>query len=45
MVARVLEFVSKEDLQSFVRETVSHRVSLLATDDNPSYKSLTELSA
>jgi transposase-like protein len=29
VVARVLRFISKEDLQAFVRETVSHRVSLL----------------
>jgi transposase-like protein len=42
VVARVLQFVSKHDLEAFVRETVSHKVSLLATDDNPSYKSLTD---
>ena len=42
VVTRVLQFISKEDLQKFVRETVSNKVSLLATDDNPSYKGLTD---
>jgi transposase-like protein len=42
VVARVLQSINKEDLQAFVRETVSHKVSLLATDENPSYKSLTD---
>ncbi len=42
VVARVLQFVSKADLQAFVHETVSHKVSLLATDENPAYKSLTD---
>jgi transposase-like protein len=41
VVTRVLQFISKEDLQKFVHETVSEKVSLLATDENPSYKSLT----
>jgi hypothetical protein len=42
VVTRVLQFVSKEDLQAFVRETVSNKVSLLATDENPAYRSLTD---
>jgi transposase-like protein len=33
VVTRVLRFISKEDLQNFVRETVSNKVSLLATDE------------
>ncbi len=42
VVARVLGAVSARDLQSFVRETVSHKVSLLATDENVAYRSLTD---
>jgi hypothetical protein len=34
VVTRVLQFVNKEDLQKFVRETVSNKVSLLATDEH-----------
>lgn len=40
VVARVLEQVSKETMQSFVRETVSTDVSLLATDEHLGYMSL-----
>jgi hypothetical protein len=42
VVARVLEFVGKDILEGFVRETVSDKVSLLATDENPAYASLGE---
>ena len=42
VVTRVLESISKQDLQAFVREVVSNKVSLLATDENPSYRGLTE---
>lgn len=37
VVTRVLQFISKEDLQKFVRETVSTDVSLLATDEHGGY--------
>jgi transposase-like protein len=40
IVARVLEPVSKEEMQRFVEEAVSHKVSLLATDEHPAYKDL-----
>jgi len=40
VVARVLEQVSKETMQSFVRQTVSTDVSLLATDEHLGYMSL-----
>jgi len=40
VVARVLDKVSKETMQSFVRETVSTDVSLLATDEHHGYASL-----
>ena len=39
-VARCLDRMTKEALQSFVRETVSTNVSLLATDEYPAYRSL-----
>lgn len=42
VVARVLESLSAVDLQRFVRETVSTKVSLLATDEQVAYKSLGE---
>lgn len=40
VVARVLSNVRGATLQGFVKEVVSHKVSLLATDDNPSYEKL-----
>lgn len=40
VVTRVLQFISKEDLQKFVRETVSTEVSLLATDEHRGYLGL-----
>lgn len=42
VVTRVLQFVSKADLEKFVRETVSTKVSLLATDEHQGYASLGE---
>jgi transposase-like protein len=42
VVTRVLESLSAVDLQQFVRETVSTKVSLLATDEQVAYKSLGE---
>jgi hypothetical protein len=42
VVTRVLQFISKEDLQRFVRETVSTDVSLLATDEHRGYIGLHE---
>lgn len=42
VVTRVLHSVTKEAAQGFVREMVSSKVSLLATDQNPVYKSLTD---
>jgi transposase-like protein len=40
VVARVLEKVTKEALQTFVREVVSDKVSLLATDEHRGYSGL-----
>ncbi len=40
IVTRVLSRVTKDAAQSFVREMVSDKVSLLATDMSPVYKSL-----
>jgi ribosomal protein L37AE/L43A len=40
IVTRVLASVTKEAAQGFVREMVSEKVSLLATDMSPVYKSL-----
>jgi transposase-like protein len=40
VVTRVLASVTKDAAQSFVREMVSEKVSLLATDMSPVYKSL-----
>src|SRR5262249_40073692 len=37
VVARVIENVDMDTLTDFVRETVSERVSLLCTDESPSY--------
>lgn len=42
VVTRVLGQLSAVDLQKFVRETVSTKVSLLATDEQVAYKSLGE---
>jgi len=44
VVTRVLGTLSAVDLQKFVRETVSTKVSLLATDEQVAYKSLGEYS-
>lgn len=41
VVARVIERADKITLQRFVREVVSNKVSLLATDDHRGYKGLT----
>ena len=40
VVARVLGAMSKKAAQAFVRETVSNKVSLLATDESFAYKGL-----
>ena len=42
VVTRVLQFISKEDLQKFVRETIKTNVSLLATDEHRGYIGLHE---
>ncbi len=42
VVTRVLDSLSAVDLRKFVRETVSTKVSLLATDEQAAYKSLGE---
>jgi len=42
VVARVLSHLSKKDTQAFVREMVSDKVSLLATDESFVYDGLTE---
>jgi transposase-like protein len=42
VVARVLQRVTKEAAEAFVREAVSNKVSLLATDENPIYDRLKE---
>lgn len=44
VVTRVLQFISKEDAEKFVRETVSDKVSLLATDESRIYGGLTDYS-
>ncbi len=41
VIARVLQSVNKTDCESFVREVVSDKVSLLATDESNVYKGLT----
>jgi transposase-like protein len=41
VVTRVLQSVNSIDAQAFVREVVSNKVSLLATDESNVYKSLT----
>jgi hypothetical protein len=42
VVARVTERVSSDTAQAFVREMVSDKVSLLATDESEVYRGLTE---
>lgn len=42
VIARVLDRVTKENLERFVRETVSEKVSLLATDEHRGYAGLLE---
>jgi len=42
VVARVLSHVTSEAATAFVREMVSNKVSLLATDESKVYRSLTE---
>ena len=42
VVARVLGRMSKKAAQAFVRETVSNKVSLLATDESFAYKGMTD---
>jgi hypothetical protein len=42
VVTRVLQFISKQDAEAFVRETVSNKVSLLATDESRIYGGLTD---
>jgi hypothetical protein len=42
VIARVLRFISKQDCESFVREVVSDKVSLLATDESRVYGDLFE---
>ena len=40
VVARVVENVKRETIETFLKETVSNRVSLLRTDDYPAYRRL-----
>jgi hypothetical protein len=40
VIARVLDYVTKEDAEAFVREAVSEKVSLLATDEAKVYNGL-----
>jgi ribosomal protein L37AE/L43A len=42
VITRVLQFVSKQDAEAFVREVVSDKVSLLATDESRVYGGLTD---
>ena len=42
MVARVLSHVTKDAAEAFVREMVSNKVSLLATDESKVYGGLTD---
>ncbi len=42
VIARVLSRMTREAAEIFVRETVSHKVSLLATDESHVYHRLTE---
>jgi transposase-like protein len=40
VIARVLDSISKQDAEAFVREAVSNKVSLLATDESAVYNGL-----
>ena len=40
VVARVINNLKSETLTEFVREAVSHKVSLLCTDEAPGYRKL-----
>lgn len=40
IVARVIERADTETLNSFIREAVSEKVSLIATDEHPGYRNL-----
>ncbi len=40
IVARVIENADTETLNSFIREAISEKVSLIATDDHPGYRKL-----
>lgn len=42
VIARVLQSVNKTDAEAFVREAVSNKVSLLATDESRVYSGLTD---
>ncbi len=42
VVARVLSHITRDAAQAFVREMVSNKVSLLATDESKVYRGLTE---
>jgi hypothetical protein len=42
VVTRVLQHITKQAAEAFVRETVSHKVSLLATDQSRVYDGLTD---
>src|SRR5437868_6816622 len=42
VVARVLDHVTKRNAETFVREMVSHKVSLLSTDESGVYQDLTD---
>ena len=45
VIARVLQHVTRLNAETFVREMVSNKVSLLATDENPVYDDLDRISA
>ena len=40
LLARVIEKADTETLNSFIREAISEKVSLIATDDHPGYRKL-----
>jgi transposase-like protein len=40
VIARVIEYADTRTLTQFIRETVSHKVSLIATDDHGAYRFL-----
>ena len=42
VIARVLDHVNKKNVEKFVREAVSNKVSLLATDEHQVYWGLKE---